>query len=248
MKNLFKINVFTYLFFLLSILSGYYKDIFIIYLILFIHELGHYFLMKLNNIEVKSIVFYPYGGIIKSNMLINTNSYKILLISLGGIINQLILYIIGYLLFKINIIDLNIFNLFIKYNTLIIIFNLLPITPLDGYKIMNSIFELYLPFRISLLISIIINVITLLLFVIYLYIFKINNYIIIFFLLFSLINYLKSYKYILNKFYIERVIYNLKHNGLISIKDIKNIYKNKYNYINEVNEYDYLNNKIKYFY
>ena len=58
---------------------------------------------------------------------------------------------------------------------------------------------------------------------------------------------LKNYKYILNKFYLERIIYDIEHNGIISVKNKENIYKNKYNYINGIKEeyylkkFDYLN-------
>ena len=201
--------------------------------------------MKLNNIKVYSINIYPYGGIIKSDMLINTNSKKVLLISLGGIFIQLILYIIFFILSKINFISIKIYSLFLKYNTFIILFNLLPINPLDGYKILNSIFELFISFKKSIFISIIINILVLILFLIYLYIYKINNIIIITFLIFSLITYIKSYKYIINKFYIERIIYDLKLNGIVSINNINNIYKNKLNYINGINEKNLINSIYK---
>ena len=52
MKNLFKINILTYLFFLLSILAGYYKNIIVIYTTLILHELGHFIIMKLYKIKV----------------------------------------------------------------------------------------------------------------------------------------------------------------------------------------------------
>ena len=233
MKNLFKINIFTYLLLILSFLSGYYKEISIILLILIVHELGHFFLMKLYNIKVNEIIIYPYGGMIKSNILINTNSIKLLLISLGGIIAQLMLFIIINILFNIGIINNNIYN----------IFNILPIYPLDGYKILNSILELFLSFKNSLIISLIINILTLILFIVYLYLFKINNYIIILFLLTSFFKYLKEIKYIFNKFYIERIIYEIEYKGLISVKKISDLHKNKFNYINGLKENEYISSK-----
>lgn len=240
MKNLFKINTFTYIIFILSFLSGYYKEMFITYFILVVHELGHFFLMKINNIKVKNITMYPYGGMIKSNMLINTNSIKVLLISLGGIINQIILYLLFFILFKLNIIDQNIYKICINYNTYIIIFNLLPIYPLDGFKILNSILEIFLSFKKGLIISLIINFISLIIFIIYLYIYKINNYIIILFLITNILKYIKEIKYIFNKFYIERIIYKIDYKGLKSVNKISEIYKNKFNYIKSIDEKVYI--------
>ena len=244
MKNIFKINTFTYLFFLLSILSGYYKNILTIYLTLIIHELGHYLIMKIYKINVYSITIYPYGGMIKSNILINTNSKKILLISLGGIIFQILFMTILYLLYNLNIINIYIYKLFLENNIYIIIFNLLPIYPLDGFKILNSILELLFNYKKSINLIFIINIITIILFFLYLYINKITNYLIIIFLLINLINYIKELKHIVNKFYLERYIYDIKYNGLISINNINEMYKNKYNYINGINEKEYLTYKF----
>lgn len=244
MKTLFKINIFTYILLLLSFLSGYYKEMSIIFLILIVHELGHFFLMKLFHIEVNKIIIFPYGGMIKSNILINTNSFKILLISLGGILIQIILYFIFILLFNIGLISDNIYTIFNYCNNSIIIFNLLPIYPLDGYKILNSILEMFLSFKNSLIISLIINIICLTSFIIYLYFFKTNNYIIIIFLLTNLFKYLKEIKYIFNKFYIERIIYNIDYKGLISVNKLSDIHKNKFNYVNGVKENEYISSKF----
>ena len=63
-------------------------------------------------------------------------------------------------------------------------------------------------------------------------------------MLYSFIKYIKDIKYVLNKFYIERVIYDIKYDGLKSINDIKKIYKNKYNYIDGVSETHVLKNKF----
>lgn len=236
MKSIFKINIFTYIFLILSMLSGYGREMLIVYFILIVHELGHYILFKYYNINVNKITLYPYGGMIDNNMLINTNSKKVLIISLGGIFIQIVLYLIIYLLFKVGFIDYNFYKMFFKYNLYIILFNLIPIYPLDGFKILNSVLELVLSFKLSLKISIIFNFVFIILFFLYLYIFNINNYVIVIFLLCNLINYIKSTKYIINKFYLERMIYDIKYDGLISVDSKDNMYKNKYNYINGVGE------------
>ena len=236
MKSIFKINIFTYIFLILSMLSGYGREMLIVYFILIVHELGHYILFKYYNINVNKITLYPYGGMIDNNMLINTNSKKVLIISLGGIFIQIVLYLIIYLLFKVGFIEYNFYKMFVRYNLYIILFNLIPIYPLDGFRILNSVLELVLSFKLSLKISIIFNFVFIILFFLYLYVFNINNYVIVIFLLCNLINYIKSIKYIINKFYLERIIYDIKYDGMISVNCKNNMYKNKYNYINGVGE------------
>lgn len=243
MKTTFKINIFTYIFLIFSMLSGYFREMFIVFMILIVHELGHFFLMKLMNIKVFSITIYPYGGMIKSNMLINTNSLKVILISLGGIISQLLVWLFIFILNRIHFLDIYYYDIFFKYNLCIIIFNLMPIYPLDGYKIVNNFLELFMSFKKSLYVSFIINIISLILFFIYLYFYKVSNYVIVIFLIVNLINYIREIKYILNKFYVERIIYDLKYDGLVSVKTVGNMVKNKFNYIDGVNEKSYLINK-----
>ena len=236
MKNIFKINIVTYLFLMLAILSGYGREMLLIYFILILHEMGHYVFFRYYNIEVNHITLYPYGGMINSNMLINTNSKKVLIISLGGIFIQLFLYLIIFLIYSLGFINYNLYGMFIKYNLYIILFNLIPIYPLDGFKILNSLLELVLSFKVSLKISIIFNFVFIILFFLYLFIFNISNYIIVIFLLCNLVNYIKSIKYIINKFYLERIIYDIKYDGMISVNNKDAMYKNKYNYINGVGE------------
>lgn len=248
MKIIFKINVFTYIFLILSMLAGYFREMFIVFIILIVHELGHFFLMKLMGIKVDSITIYPYGGIIKSNMLINTNSLKVIVISLGGVINQLFLWMVVYIFFKVCFINSYYYGIFLKYNLYIILFNLMPIYPLDGFKILNNFFELFISFRKSMYLSFFINVFGLIIFFIYLYIYKVSNYIIVIFLIVSLVNYIREIKYIMNKFYVERIIYDLKYNGIVSVKNKNSMFKNKLNYIDGINEKSYLVNSYSVYY
>ena len=240
MRNLFKLNCLTYLFLILSMLSGYIRETIVAYIIIILHEFGHYIIMKLYNIKINKITIYPYGGVIDSDILINTNSYKILIISFGGIIMQLLLFLIFFILYKIGLLNTYYYLLFNKLNTFLILFNLLPIYPLDGFKIVNSVLELLYPFKVSLLLSIIFNIFFIIIFIIYILINKVGNYIVIIFLLHSFIKYMKSSKYLINKFYVERIIYDIEYIGLVSVKNKNNMYKNKLNYINGIREDIYL--------
>ena len=62
----------------------------------------------------------------------------------------------------------------------------------------------------------------------------------------SLVNYIKSIKYIINKFYLERVIYDIKYDGIVSVNSKDGMFKNKYNYINGVGEKFVIFNNVWY--
>ena len=241
--KLIKLDITTYLYIILFFLCGNYKKILLILFITIAHEMGHYILFKIYNIKVLSIKIYPFGGIITTNKLLNFNPNKELIISLGGISIQLLLYIIFYILLNINLINNYTYNLFIKLNTSLIIFNLLPIYPLDGHIILNSILNKFTSFNKAYNITIISSFIFLIIFIIYNK-FKINNIIIINFIIYKLYTLILNLKYIKNKFLLERCIYELPYDKIVYNKKFnKDLFMiNKLHYFNFINEKKYLNN------
>ena len=230
MKNIFRIDGSTYLLMLLGLLSGYIKNVFIILIIVLIHETGHVFFFYLFNIEIESIVIYPFGGVSKINKRIHERIYKDLFISLGGILFQLILFIIVYFLYKNGFIVSSTYHMFNTYNRSIIIFNLIPIIPLDGSKLFFALFTKFLSFRLSYILMVIVGIISLLLFILYNWIFKINDMVIYVFLIVNLYLVFKDYKYVMNKFYLERIMYDNYYNGIVNDSSIDNIRLDKYYY------------------
>ena len=232
---------FHYTFILIAIsfiLTGYFSNLIIFTSIIIIHELGHYIIAKLNKLNVDKIIIYPYGGITKINNLLNTKISKELTVAISGIIFQTIYYIIIVILYKNNIIRDYIFNLFKEYHYSILIFNLLPIHPLDGSKILNLLLSKILPYKLTNKLNIIISIITLII------IFKINYYkfnyttiLIISVIIDSLIKYHKNINYLFNKFLLERYLYKINLNKTKQVTKIDNMYKDKYHIIKENNTY-----------
>lgn len=230
MKNIFRIDGSTYLLMLLGLSSGYIKNVFIILIIVLIHETGHVFFFYLFNIEIESIVIYPFGGVSKINKRIHERIYKDIFISLGGILFQLILFIIVYFLYKNGFIVSSTYHMFNTYNRSIILFNLIPIIPLDGSKLFFALFTKFLSFRLSYILMVIVGIISLLLFILYNWIFKINDMVIYVFLIVNLYLVFKDYKYVMNKFYLERIMYDNYYNGIVNDSSIDNIRLDKYYY------------------
>ena len=217
-------------------LAGDFKRVVLTFIIIILHETGHIIFLKYFQVPITKLTIYAFGGLIKTNKLINFSPLKELLISIGGILNQLILYLIFYFLYKYIFINTYTYNLFLSINTSLILFNIIPMYPLDGYIILNSIFNIYIPYLKSNILSIIISIITLIIFILYSYNYKINSIFVISFLLYKLYIYLKEYKYIHNKFILERMIYDIPYSKII--------YKYKYSpYYLKLNKYYYFNYK-----
>ena len=107
---------------------------------MFIHELGHALTGIILGYKLEKIVFYPLGGITIFNLPINIPLKKELLILIMGPITQ----IIGYIFLK------KYFSFITIYHYTLLIFNLLPLYPLDGGKILNIICSYHFNYLFSL--------------------------------------------------------------------------------------------------
>lgn len=187
---------------------------------------------------------YPLGGISKFFLPLNASFFKELIILIAGPLSQLLA---SYVLIKIFPQHSNaIYN----YNLGILIFNLLPIYPLDGGKLIHLLFSTIMPFEKSLRIAIAISYLTTTTyFFINLKTLTISVLLISIFLTYKVTEEYKQIKYIYEKFILERYLndYNFKKSKLIT--NYKNFYKNKRHLIIENNRYylekEYLEKKYK---
>ena len=232
------------------ILTGYFSNLLIFTSIIFIHELGHYLVAKKNNLNPEKIVIYPFGGITKLNIPINTKISKELLVAISGVIFQSIYYLIILFLYKNNIIRTYIFDIFKNYHYSILFFNLLPIHPLDGSKLINLIISKFFPYKLTLKLTIIISIITAIVVIkINYYKFNYTTILIITIIVDNIIKYSKNINYYFNKFLLERYLYKYRFPKNKNINKIDNMYKEKYHIIKENNHYltekEYLKRRFK---
>lgn len=209
--------------------------------LIIIHELGHFFGAIIFKIEVNKICIYPFGGISKFNIQLNEVLWKELLILLMGPIFQIIFYI---LLTKMNYFY-NYQNLITIYNYTILFFNLLPIYPLDGGKLLNILLSYRFSFKKSLEITILISYIIVVILFIYLLMNNISISIIIVttFLIYNIRRESKQKNYIMYKFLLERYINSYKFKKRKKVTSIEKFMRNK-NHIIKVGEKYYTEKEI----
>ena len=222
MKITFKIHPFFYILALICIFTGYFKNfIFITFIILF-HELGHILCSMFFNWKIDKVIVLPFGCLTLFDEYINRPIKEELLIAIIGPIFQSFLFLIDNALFR-------------NYNLNLLLFNLLPILPLDGSKILNLLLNKISSFKTSHLISIIISII----FMSFLFYFKFNLilYLSLIFLIYRTYQEYKNHNFLFNRFLFERYIYhfNFKKEKIIKKntkmkRDYRHIiyFKNKY--------------------
>ena len=220
------------------ILTGYFHNLIVFTSIILIHELGHYTLAKIHHFKVEKVVIYPYGGLVKMNNLLNSNINKELTVAISGIIFQMTYYLLIIFLYNQGIIRKYIFALFTTYNTSILLFNILPIHPLDGSKILNLLLSKIIPYYLANKLNIIISIITLIIILtINYYNFNYTLILTLGIIIDNLIKYYRQLKYIFNKFLLERYIYKITYKKTKKINNINNMYKEKYHILKEKDTY-----------
>ena len=192
-------NEYTLYFLLIAILSGYIKMALMILFIVLFHELGHIIIASIFHYDVKKVEIYPFGGMCDINKMINVPIYKDILIASGGILFQILLFFI--------------FNNeeFIYYNKNILLFNLLPIIPLDGSKIFFYIINIFFSYQKSLKIYPLFSFVFIILYLLINYHYNLNNYLIISLFVLKTIEFIRYKKIYYQKFLIERGLYNIKY-------------------------------------
>ena len=226
-----------FLFFLLIIiLTGNFNYFIFYFSLLFIHELGHAITGMVMGYKLEKIVFYPLGGITIFNLPINIPLKKELLILLMGPVMQ----IVGYLFLKSH--NDNI----IIYHYTLLAFNLLPIYPLDGGKILNIICNYKFNYLKSFYIIFILSIIFLIILFIYnIFNFNLNLLMMIILMFTKLLKIYKNRYYYYNKLLLERMLYNYNFKKIKNINSIKSFYRDRIHYINNIKEQDYLKNYFK---
>ena len=243
-SNYIEINKLTYIVILISLLTASFRMLFFISFLIIIHELGHLLTAKLFGIEVDKIYIYPFGGIAKFHLPENYSIYKELIILINGpLFQELAKIILVYLFPKYS-------NIIIIYHYSILIFNLLPIYPLDGGKLINLLLSLISPYKKSLVLSIIISyIIVFIIFIININSIKLNTLILVFFLLYKINIEENNINYKYENFLLERYLNNYKFKKKKVINDSNNFYKENNHIIKDNNNYyfeeEYLIKKYK---
>lgn len=197
--------------------------------------------------NLDKIAVYPFGGCVKFNERLTKPLKEEFLILLSGPLAQMIFFLFVSFLEMNGLITYRNFLLFKSYHYTLLIFNLLPIYPLDGGKILNIFLNAMFPYKKGNKLVIIISFI-LLIGSVFLYQ-NINFVLMAILLLSELFIYLKRQPFLYNTLLLEKY---LKNNGYKKVKIIPNkdlmykekrhiiLYKNKY-----ITEKDYLKQRFK---
>ena len=234
--NKIKFHYTYYIISLSFLITGQFLNLIIFTSLIIVHELGHYIACLITKVNVSKIIIYPYGGITKIEDVIDINFTKELFIAISGIVIQSIYFFIIYLLYKNYLIRDYTYNIFYNYHYSMIIFNLIPIYPLDGSKILNIVINKLFNFKLSNILLIIISIINMIV-MIFIYKFNYSYLMIIGILINYLYSYIKNINYLYNRFLLEKYLYKTKYNNKKIIKNYNKMYRNTNHIIKNNDKY-----------
>ena len=213
-KSKVYIHPLYYLVALIFFFTGYFKYFSIYTLIIIVHECGHIFAGLVLKWPIKKVTLYPFGCMTTFDKMINSSSVEEFLILIYGPLFQIL------------------FNMIYptRFHNFILLFNLLPIYPLDGSKLLLIFLNRIISFYYSYIFVYIISFITIIILIIN----NINliSIVVLTYILYDLYRYIDVTKCIMYKFYYERYKYRLtyKKNHIIMNENKHNMFKEKNNF------------------
>ncbi len=211
------------------ILCGMFESFAILFSIIMVHEFGHYIVASLFGWEVEKVSLYLYGGLTVFKTALNKPLYQEFLVLIAGPIMQLLFY---FIILKCNI-DTKSFVIFESIHWSLLFFNLLPIYPLDGGKFVNIVLSMFLSYQKALRVTLYFSFLIVVIFLIFMFCnyISLNILFIIGLLCFKIISEWRRVRFYLNKFMLERYLYDYRFNKYIKINSIFDMRRDKNHFI-----------------
>lgn len=137
-KLLLKIKVHPTLWFVMgiSVVTANFKEMMMLIAIIFVHEMGHAVCAQYFNWRIKSVQLLPFGGTMETEEYGNKSLKEDMLVVLAGPIQHIWLSGLSYILYVFSVISSDLYHTFFYMNMILFLFNLLPIWPLDGGRLL----------------------------------------------------------------------------------------------------------------
>lgn len=224
---------------LLSFLAGYFEYTFLTIIIIIVHEMGHFLTGYFLKLKVKEISLFMFGGVTIFDEDLNLNIFKELLVVVMGPVVQMLFYMIVYYLYTKGFVSVNTMKKVSTINLILLEFNLLPILPLDGAKILNNILDLILSYDLAHKVSLAVSFLALPL--IFLFDNKLIIILVVISLLLRLFEEINWHKFRINKLLLERKLKGIKFKKVREFKSLTKVKRNVtyYRFINGIKTYDY---------
>lgn len=135
---------------ILSFWAGHFIEIITLFILILIHELGHVTAAWSYGWRVRSMELFPFGGVAKMDEWGTVSAKEEIVVALAGPFQHVFLVIVSLIYLEFGWWSEEWTRYFIQANILLALFNLLPIFPLDGGRILHSILSYFMSYRLCM--------------------------------------------------------------------------------------------------
>ncbi|MBW5447868.1 Zn-dependent protease [Cohnella sp. CFH 77786] len=146
----FRLHPLFVLVMLASVATGRFLELAVLFLIVLIHELGHVAVGIGFGWTFKEVKLLPFGGVAEVEEAGALPAREEAWVAIAGPLQNVWLGAAGWLAGQAGWVDAAWAHEFVRANLLVCCFNLLPILPLDGGKLLQAWISLYVPFHRTL--------------------------------------------------------------------------------------------------
>lgn len=209
-KEKIKFDPSFYLVTLLAIFTGHFNQYIVFSISILLHECGHLMMAFFFKWELEELKFFAFGGKMQFKGELNKSNKEDLLISSAGILMNVLIFVILIFLSELNLnpIYLKYIHSFIWAQLFIIMYNLTPLPPLDGSRILGTVLSSLLPYRTSLKILCYFNFIFIVILSLFTFLYDFRQfYLVNSFLFYSTLKFNRQVQYLFQRFLLHKKIY-----------------------------------------
>lgn len=134
-----------------SAITGYFLEAVTLFGIVLVHEMGHLAAANGFGWRVREVQLLPFGGVLVVDELGTAPTREELIVSLAGPLQHVWMILVALLMKWVDLGASSWWDYFIEANLMIGLFNLIPVMPLDGGKVMQSLLGYLLSYHNTIL-------------------------------------------------------------------------------------------------
>lgn len=131
---------------LLSIAAGRFAELVTLFALVFVHELGHVAAARSFGWTIREVKLLPFGGVAETEEAGGMPTKEEALVALAGPLQNVWMAAVAWTIGKMGLWDPNWTNDLVQANLIIIAFNMIPISPLDGGKLLQCLLGRIMPY------------------------------------------------------------------------------------------------------
>ncbi len=133
-----KVHPLCFIYYILALMSGYFKWYIIAMSLVLIHEYGHALVAQYFHFKIQRILLLPFGAFLEIEDYGQYPIYQEFCMLLGGLVTHIFIFFFLKYGFSLGLSAIA-KDYALRMNQLIFLFNLLPIWPMDGSKLLELI-------------------------------------------------------------------------------------------------------------